>query len=115
MEVMADLGVNGDNVCPGTGELLDLPLRPLDHEVDIEGQARPGAKGLHNRGADGYLGDEMPIHDIDMDIVSAGASRLCGLLPQPSEVSREDGWSKLYLGQLPFLSKPFSNRSSEFS
>ncbi len=49
--------------------------RVLDHEVDVDGQARLAADGRDEPGPEGQVGHEMPVHDVDVDEVGPGRPR----------------------------------------
>ena len=51
VEVGAGLDVDDDNVGPGSGEVVDVALRLLDHEVGFDGDGAVGAYGREHYGA----------------------------------------------------------------
>ncbi|MBT9160888.1 MAG: hypothetical protein DDT26_02184 [Dehalococcoidia bacterium] len=82
--------MNCNNVGPGLGEALDLSLRGIDHQVNVQWQGGAGANRLHHPVADAYSGHKLPVHDINMDIVGACPGNLDNLLAQTGEIGRED-------------------------
>ena len=67
------------------------------HQVGIQGQVGVGLKALNDHGAEGDVGDEPAIHDVQMDIVGACFGSFGDLLAQPGEVGGEDGRGQFYL------------------
>uniref|UniRef100_A0A0N5A6Y4 Beta-galactosidase n=1 Tax=Parastrongyloides trichosuri TaxID=131310 RepID=A0A0N5A6Y4_PARTI len=62
-----------------------------DHQVHVERQGRVRAQGLHHVRADGQVGHEMAVHDIDVDPVGARRFKRADLLAQAGEVAGQDG------------------------
>ena len=91
VQVGAGLRVHGDAVGAGGGEVPHVALRGLDHEVAVHEAAGHGAQGLHHHGADGEVGDEVPVHDVHVDPVGAGLVDGADLLAEAGEVDAEDG------------------------
>src|SRR5699024_11623082 len=66
------LGVDGDAArsrlrvtgCPTVGI--------LDHQVTVQGRVRGLGPGLHDRHTAGEVGDEVPVHDVDVQPVGVG-------------------------------------------
>ena len=83
------LHMAGDDVAPGIAELLRIPLRAVDHQVDIQRQRRHRADGLHHRDADGDIGDEQAVHHIHMDIV--GGVDALNVAAEVGKVGRQNG------------------------
>ena len=91
VQVTADLDVDADHVGAGGGEVGDELVGVLDHEVAVEWELRDGADGLDDGWAEGDVGDEVAVHDVDVD---DGAACGCGegdLIGEVSEVGGEDG------------------------
>ena len=88
----AGLGMHGDDVGAGFGEGLDEGIARRDHQMHVEELLRMRAQRLHHVGADGDVGHEMPVHDVDMDPIAAGGIDGAHLLAEPGEVGREDRW-----------------------
>ncbi len=85
------LGMDGEDVRPRLGEGLEEGIDRRDHEMDVErlGAVRP--ERLHHRRADGQIGHEMAVHDVDVDPVRSRLVDGAHLLAEPGEVGREDG------------------------
>ena len=86
VKVGAGLGMDADKVGPGSGKGRDHQVGGLDHEVDIQLQGAGPAAGLHNDGAVGNIGNELSVHDIDVDPLGIGGLDIFKLLFQPGEV-----------------------------
>ena len=59
--------MDGDSPRSGFYEPWKLFKRVRDHQVDIDGQMRDLIEVLEERHAHREVGNEMPVHDIDMD------------------------------------------------
>ena len=97
-EVRRRLDVHGHGVRARPGELGQVALRPLDHQVHVEDRAvrrRQGAQGLDHLRADAQVGHEVPVHDVDVDAAHARFEGLGDVLAQAGEVRREDGGGDL--------------------
>ncbi len=75
---------------PACGEGLDKGVAGRDHQMHVEDLLRVRTERLHDVGADGDVGHEMPVHDVDMDPVAARRIDGAHLLAEPREVGRED-------------------------
>ena len=67
VEVNAGFLMDGDPVDASFGEGGDKSVRPFDHEVAIEGDLGGLAKRRDYRWADRKIGDEVAIHDVDVE------------------------------------------------
>ena len=82
-----------DVVRPGLGELLDVTIGLLDHQVDVDRATRVvdevRDRGRHQRpDRDGR--DEVTVHHVDVDEARAGGHHLLDLRAEPREVGGED-------------------------
>ena len=68
---------------------VDPLLRVLNHEMDIQVLVRHRSYGLQHRSAEGQVGNEVAIHDVDMQPICIGYS--LNLAVEASEVSSENG------------------------
>ena len=93
MNVRARLGMDGDGVRAGLGEGIKIGVDGRDHQVDVERLRRMRAYRLHNRRPHRDVGDEMPVHDIDMDPVRAGRVDRADFFAKPGEIGGQDGRS----------------------
>jgi hypothetical protein len=67
--------------------------------VNVEYQPARRAQGCYDLRADGEIGDEVAVHDVDVDVVGAGCGHRLDLGAQASEIGREDrrGYADLLL------------------
>ena len=86
--VSADLDVHRAAVGPGVGEVLQVAPRLGHHEVAVEEQRRVVAQRGHHGRPDRHVGDEVPVHDVDVEPVGRGR-HLPHLLGQHAEVGRQ--------------------------
>ena len=90
-QVRTRLEVDGDAVGAGLGELRDMPLRPLDHQVDIEYAALAVDERrdpLEHDRADRHRRDEVTVADVEVEDAALGAQQHLDLLAEPREVGR---------------------------
>ena len=77
VEVSGGLGVNRDRVGAGVSELGDLRLGALDHQVAIDegaGVVDPVGDRVDDQGPDRDRGNEVAVHDVDVDHPRPAAS-----------------------------------------
>mmetsp|Transcript_2000 Transcript_2000/g.9027 ORF Transcript_2000/g.9027 Transcript_2000/m.9027 type:complete len:298 (-) Transcript_2000:14-907(-) len=84
--------VDGDDVGASLGEVRDAELGLDDHEVAVEHLVGDGAERVDDEGADGDVGDEAAVHDVDVDPLGAGLIDSLDLGAEGGEVGGEDGW-----------------------
>jgi hypothetical protein len=90
MEMGTGFRVGRDDVGAGRREGFEIGVDRLDHQVDVEGFLRVRAKLLDDHGADGDVGHEMPVHDVDMDHVGAGLVHGADLFAETGKVRRQN-------------------------
>src|SRR5512145_1393566 len=90
VQMWAGFGVNGDDVGAGVDEVVDERIDWRHHKVDIEGESRMRPKRLDHRRADGDVGHEMAVHDVDVKPVRTGFVDGANLLAQSRKISREN-------------------------
>ena len=90
MQVGAGLGVDQDMVGAGLDEVGDERIDGRDHQVDVEGQPRVAAQAGDDRRAEADVGDEMAIHDIEMQPVGARLLDGADLLGKAGEVGGQE-------------------------
>ena len=61
--------VHGDDVCADIGEIVYIVRRIFNHQVHVERDGRDGFNGADYRRAEGDVGDEMAIHNVQMQQV----------------------------------------------
>ena len=98
--VRGGLGVEGDGVGSRPHELPGLALGALDHEMRLQHSARVvhalGERGDDQR-AERDRGDEVPVHDVDVDHAGARVEHLPDLLAQAAEVGGQDRGSDAHV------------------
>jgi hypothetical protein len=67
VEVDAGFLMDGDPVDASLGEGGDEFVGPFNHEMAIEGHLGNLAKRRDYRRADRKIGDEVPVHDVDVE------------------------------------------------
>ena len=85
---VADLDVHRAAVGAGVGEVLQVPPGLGHHEVTVEEERRVAAQRRHHGRPDGDIGDEVPVHHVDVEPVG-GLRHLPHLLGQQAEVGRQ--------------------------
>ena len=89
-----DFIVDGHAVRPGLRERLEVLVRVLGHQVDVEDSA-PLAEQRRDRLQDDRPDrdrlDEVPVADVELEDLGAGVEQLGQLVAEPREVGRVDG------------------------
>ena len=80
------LHVDAQPIRPRVHEILDVALRVVDHQVDVQGQGGGLTDGPDHCGADGDVGDEVAVHDVHVDPVHPGGLRQMHLFRQAAEI-----------------------------
>jgi len=101
VEVAADLLVDAHHVGAGLGEVGDEVVGVFDHHVAVERESGDLAEGLDHGRAEGDVGDEVAVHDVDVDDGAATALGGCDFVGEMGEVGGEDGECQFdHLGML---------------
>ena len=90
MDMRPGLGVNRQNVGAGFGKGIEIGVGRRNHQMDVDDQRRVRAQRLDHHRPDGNVGNEMPVHDIDMDVIGAGSGDRTDFRPQIGEIRRQD-------------------------
>ena len=109
------LKVHADHINPRVDERFNELVGILDHEVGIKGQISAAAELRHNRGPEGDVGNEMPVHDIEVDDVRSAPVHLGDLLAQTTEVGGKKGGGDGYVVRIEnhkYLTCSFQNPES---
>ena len=80
---------------PCVNKRFDELVRVLNHEVSVKGQFGAAADLRHNRRPEGDVGDEMPIHDVEVDNIRPAPVNPGDLLAQTAEVGGKKGGGNL--------------------
>ena len=87
----AEFDVDGHAVGAGFGERFEKNFRARAHEVDVEGNFGLVADDFDDLGAEGNVGDEMAVHDVEVNPVGLGffdATRFGGEFAEVSSEQR---------------------------
>ena len=90
VEVGRGLGMDDDAVRTRLGERLQIGVDRRDHQVGVEALGAVRADGADEVGAEGEVGDEVAVHDVEMEPVRPGGVDRAHLLAQPREVAGQD-------------------------
>ena len=90
----AGLHVDAEGVRTRSDEVVHVLVGALDHEVHREEPSTLVHRRRHrpeHGGTDGEIGDEVAVHDVDMDHPHSGIHDPGDLFAQAGEIGREDG------------------------
>ena len=76
---------------PASAKSCDEVVGVFDHQVAVEGEFGDGAEGLDHGRAEGDVGDEVAVHDVDVEDGAAAALGGCDFVGEMGEVGGEDG------------------------
>jgi hypothetical protein len=66
--VVSGFNVDADEIRACTGEGFDITMRLGKHQVGIEKElGSAAAQGRESFGAEGQVGDEVPVHNVDVE------------------------------------------------
>ena len=82
--------MDADEVGAGLGEGLQIGVGRGDHQVHVEGDGGVLPQRLHDHRAEADVGDEMPVHDVEVQPVGAGGGDGARFLAQPGEIGGEE-------------------------
>jgi len=85
------LDVDVDEVRARAREVFEEAVGLHDHQVQVERHLRPLADRLHHRRTDGDVGDELPVHHVDVEHVGPRELDRLHLFSQACEIGGEDG------------------------
>ncbi len=90
MQMRTCLGMNRDVIAAGFCERLEILIARRDHQVRVKNLFGVRAHRLDDVGAVGNVGNEMPVHHVEMDPVGAGGIDGADFLAQFGEVRRQN-------------------------
>ena len=85
------LHVDRDARRAGVEVLVERPERFLDHQMDVERDLRVPSERAEDQGTDRQVGDEVPVHDVEMDEVGPGLLARRDRLVEAPEVRGQEG------------------------
>jgi hypothetical protein len=95
IEMDAGFLVDGDPISAGFGKCGYEFVWTFNHEMTIEWNFRDFAKRSYDGGPDRDVRDEMTIHNVHVENGGSPFDSGLGFSAEASEVSRQDGGSKL--------------------
>ena len=95
VEIHSPFLMDQERIRAGVGKGLQVQVGIFNHQMNFERQAADGPKGLDHRWTNRDIGDEMAVHDVDMDPIGARLLGCGHLLSQPRKIGRQNGWSDL--------------------
>ena len=91
LKVWAGLRVHDQVIASGLDEIVHIPVRVFDHQVDVQGHGGHPPGRLNDDGPDRYVRHEMPVHHVHVDPVCACRFDRLDLLSEAGEIGRQDG------------------------
>ena len=88
--VLGRLDVEGDGLRRRGDEAVDVAEGLIDHEVHVERQVGDAPPGSHDIRAEGEVGHEVAVHDIEVQAVHAGPLELVDDAVEAAEVGVKD-------------------------
>src|SRR5262249_21784892 len=89
-----DVNVNHRRAC--LDKFGGVALRHFDHQVNVEHQRGDAIDRFHDQRAKADIGDEMPVHHIDMEQIRAALLGLAYFLAQAGKIRRKNRWSDFH-------------------
>src|SRR5262249_47644078 len=91
MDMRPGLDVHRNDVRSGLGEGFEVRIAWRDHQMDIERLFGERTNRANHVRPDGNVGDEMAVHDIDMDPIGAGGVDRAYFLAEFGKIGGQDG------------------------
>ena len=91
VEMRPGLGVDGQAIGAGGGEIGEIGIDRRDHQMHVEGLGRDMPDRLHHLRTEGNIRHEMAVHDIDVDDVAASRHDVADRFAEPREIAGENG------------------------
>src|SRR6185503_2898378 len=107
------LDVRGDGGSSRVGESLPELQGVLEHQVGVHRERGQPSQGLHVMDSQRQVGDEMAVHDVQVDAVRSGVLSPPEFPLKAAEVGRQDGGGELHRpGQVRVMTRPSGKRIS---
>lgn len=87
----AQFHMDDELVGAGLLEGLEEDFGAGAHQVDVEEESREGADGADDGGAEGDIGNEVAVHDVEVEPVGAGARGAGDFAVESGEIGCEQG------------------------
>jgi hypothetical protein len=94
--LVTEFDVDDHFIRPGFGKGFKQDFRPGTHEVNVEKQFGERADGFDHLRAEGNVGHEVTIHDVEMQPIGTGSLRASGPVTEAGVVRGEQRWSYNY-------------------
>ena len=95
--------MNGNPIGPSVGKFGNEQVWIFDHQVTIEGHVELFAKGANDRRADGEIGDEVAVHNVQVKDGAAAVDRLLGVGGKLRKIGGKNGRRKFDLHGMVWL------------
>ena len=92
MQVRNVFLMDDDNICPCIDKVAYVPIRVFDHEMSFDQQIGVRTKRFDHHRSHRDVGDEMPVHHIDMNTLGAGDFRFFYCVFQIGKIRGQDRW-----------------------
>ncbi len=93
--------MDSNDIGAGLGERIDIEIGILDHQVYIERLVSDFTQGIDHQRADGDVWDEMTVHDINVNVIGAGAVNGLNIFTKTGKIGGKDRWGDFDHMQLP--------------
>jgi hypothetical protein len=90
VKVRAGFEMNAQEIGPSASKIIEVPIGIGDHEMHIQRRFRRRAHGLDHQWANCDVGNEMAVHDVDVNQVGAPLRNRPNLVRQPPEVGTKN-------------------------
>jgi hypothetical protein len=88
VEMGAGFLMDRDVLDTGVSQAIDIGFRMFDHEVGIKRQFCAAAQGFDDGDAEGQVGYEMAVHQVEMDTIGSLLFNILNFFSQAGEVRR---------------------------
>ena len=90
LDMGAGFDMDGDDIGAGGGEIGEIGIDRVDHQMHVERFRAVPTQGFDDRWADGQIGNKMAVHHIDMHPIGAGRVDGRDLGAQLGEIGRQN-------------------------
>lgn len=93
--------MHGDSVRAGVREVLQVPLRRVNHEVHVHEQVRGAPRGGQDGEAETDVRNEPAVHHVHVHVVRASRFESAQLLAKSGEITGKKAGRELHLWHRP--------------